>query len=151
MRKIIVTAIAALALAGCGPDEPDLKPIPTVTPDATAAEDSAEAGVAVGLGTDEERLSDGVESLAPVTVTETVTAEPTEEDSGLDADTEHDIALLALDMTWDGMTPSEQDTICNGWNLGPEFEEVLLDSFLEGSGDLGLSRGDVRDFFDGAC
>ena len=156
MKKTLLILVAALVMAGCS-DSP-----PTVT-ELTAAATGAEAGVEVGTNTDSEDMSSsadplatGVESVAPETVTEVVTEtktveateEPTEE---LSDEVSHELALVALEMAWNEMGTTGQAQICDGWELGPEVQEVLTDAFLEGSEGMGLDSSDVSAFFNEKC
>lgn len=109
------------------------------------------------------------ESAAPATVTATVTATqeaaPVEETETKPAPkpkpkpkpapepttepplSDEEIGALALEITWDGMSASDQADICLGWALD---QESMLDVFLDSSGGI-VTRAEAREFFDGKC
>lgn len=132
--KIIITTIitaAALALSACGgADEAPQVSTPTVT-----VTEPAETVVE--------------ETEVEVTVTETV-QEPAPEPEVVEDEivVDDDMALALLDIVWEAMGAEEQENICFGWALD---EDTMLDSFIEGYGSDGLSREDLRDYFDGVC
>ena len=75
-----------------------------------------------------------------------VEAEPVVEDEDLGM-SDSEIAHLALEITWEGMTISEQSDVCFGWSID---KDMMTDAFIEGAGDL-MTRSEVQDFFDGVC
>lgn len=107
---------------------------------------------------------------APATVTETVTVEPSakEVDEPITVDddklgeavvkayendfNDEEIGKLALDLTWDAMSPTDRTDICDMWSLDVrDLEETLLDFFFEGMSDPIVTREYARSFFDGKC
>ena len=60
-----------------------------------------------------------------------------------------DIAALALQITWDGLTTDQRESICFGYTTDPN---MMLDAFTEGTGtDSQLTRRDAATFLDGEC
>ena len=68
---------------------------------------------------------------------------PTPEDT-IDEDTLND---LALDLTWDAMSRSERDLMCNGFWYDPQ---MMWESFDEGA-DGSISRASFMRFMRGKC
>lgn len=60
---------------------------------------------------------------------------------------DEDISSLALEITWEELTSTEQDSICDGWALD---RSGMTDIFMESS-DNEFARSDVTTFFDAAC
>ncbi|WP_256840680.1 hypothetical protein [Ornithinimicrobium cryptoxanthini] len=133
--KLLALLLTALALAACS--SPEAKEAPatvTVAAPAPAAETVT------------------VEPPAPATETVTVEApapapapakaEPTE-DSVVD-----DAAIneVALQISWDGMSATEQEQICVGWEMD---KEIMIDAFL--GSDPFMPRSAVKGFFDRKC
>lgn len=145
-KRNIVGGVAALFVIGAVGNALDGDE-PVVTEAAPeVATVSAETGVEVG--TQESTPTEGpTEEAVPEPEPEPVVeAEPVVEDEDLGM-SDSEIAHLALEITWEGMTISEQSDICFGWSLD---QDVMVDAFLEGSGDM-MTRSEVQDFFDGVC
>lgn len=66
--------------------------------------------------------------------------EPSNTNNTESALSEQEIAEIAIDITWDSMSFSDQRNICTGWTL---YRDEMTDAFLEGlysEGDPGISR-----------
>lgn len=66
---------------------------------------------------------------------------------------DRELAQMALQLTWDNMSQSDVDNICEVWTEYPTMRSMLLDQFMEGAGDTGaiLGRDAVSDFFSKEC
>lgn len=64
-----------------------------------------------------------------------------------DYEDDSDIGVEALDLTWDSMSESDHNDVCDGYVLIPE---TIIDTIREGNEDY-LTREDVRDFLDENC
>jgi hypothetical protein len=62
-----------------------------------------------------------------------------------------DLINVLLQTAWDQQSASGQTDICNGWSLGTEFQEVLIDTFVESANAVPVTRQQIRSFFDGKC
>lgn len=137
MRKAMMILTASVlcipALAACSGDSESTS---TVTVTSAAGEHNPPAF-------DEPTDDDGTDGRGMVSV------DPEEEESEETENTtiDEDIADLALEITWDGMTSTEQDTICDGWALD---RSGMADIFMETAGDT-FTRSDVLYFFDTEC
>jgi hypothetical protein len=67
------------------------------------------------------------------------------------ADTYENLADVALESAWDQQSTTDQQTICNAWNLGEGAQEVILDQFSEAVAATTITRSDIRFFFDRKC
>lgn len=63
------------------------------------------------------------------------------------SDYESDIGAEALSDSWDSMSASNRQDVCEGYVLIPE---TIIDTIREGNEDY-LTREDVRDFLDENC
>lgn len=136
--------VVALGMSGCAAETAAPAEPVTVTSTSTATTSATNS-------------PETVTSTATVsaTVTEAPSASETAEDED-DTDygdvTSDDLNDLAISMAWNDMTSTEQQSICDGWNMG--LEETLLDVFMDAVGDsddLDISRSEVKTFFDGKC
>lgn len=64
---------------------------------------------------------------------------------------EKDAYLLLLESAWDKQGISGQRAICDGWALGFDFQETVLDQFEASISGTPLTRSDVRNFFNSKC
>lgn len=60
-----------------------------------------------------------------------------------------DIAEMALQITWDGLSAEDKESICFGYTNAPG---MMLDSFVSGAGtDSQITRADAESFLDEQC
>ena len=66
---------------------------------------------------------------------------------------DRELAQMALQLTWDNMSQSDVDNICDVWTEYPTMRGYLVDEFMDGAGDFGvaLGRDAVSAFFSGEC
>lgn len=120
---------AALSLTACaGSTEASPEPAVTTTVTATASPEPA--------------VTESV--TRTITVTESPEPAATSEEEVVG---DSDLAGAALDLTWNEMTYTEQESLCYGWNLLPT---TSLDVFMENSEGF-ISREQAKTFFDTKC
>lgn len=128
-RTIVIIAMAALALAGCGtgvPTKPVSAPSPTSTPYSFVDPNipNADYSPSDGGDTSSDGGSDYSSGSMPGSLQETV-----------------------LDDLWSNMDFSTRDQICTGWRMN---SSLMLDKFMEGASGS-YDRATVRAFFNGKC
>lgn len=87
---------------------------------------------------------------APEPEPEPVEAEPIAGPEPESAHIDEDVARIVLGFVWDEMSATERADICDMWAWGPEAQDILLDSFMEGAEGM-MARDDAHGFFDGRC